>query len=195
MADVTFTNTAANMATPPTGTIVRADDTTEGGHTGVIQHFRPDLKLDGTNGFSISVTLTVTNGAYTLAVVAGGLITFAGASTGAGRRAIINTLTLAGVVAVPYELWFFASDIATPAADNSAFTLVAADVAMCKGVIPIAVGDYFAPVSAFNVASLRGIGFEYNCTATYLYAYLKATAVTSPGTTTLTLTIHGEFID
>jgi hypothetical protein len=146
-------------------------------------------------GFSIPVTLTVTNGAYSINDVVGGLITFAGAASAAGKRSVIHTVTLAGVAALAYELWFFASDIATPAADNAVFTLVAADVAMCKGVIPIATTDYKAPASAFNVATLTACAFEFSCTATTLYAYLKATAVTSPGTTTLTLTIEGEFID
>jgi len=146
-------------------------------------------------GFSIPVTLTVTNGVYSINDVVGGLITFAGASSAAGKRSVIHTITLSGVAALAYELWFFASDIATPAADNAVFTLVAADVAMCKGGIPIATTDYLAPASAFNVATLRSVGFEYSCTATSLFGYLKATAVTSPGTTTLTLTIKGEFID
>jgi hypothetical protein len=146
-------------------------------------------------GFSIPVTLTVTNGAYSIADVVGGLITFAGASSAAGKRSVIHTITLAGVAALAYELWFFASDITTTALDNAAFTLVAADVAQCKGVIPIATTDYYAPQSSFNVATLRGVAFEYSCTATTLYAYLKATATTTPGTTTLTLTIKGEFID
>jgi hypothetical protein len=146
-------------------------------------------------GFSIPVTLTVTNGVYTIADVVGGLITFAGAGSAAGKRSMIHTITLAGVAALAYELWFFGANITTPAADNAAFTLVAADAAQCKGVIPINTSDYFAPVSAFNVASLRSVGFEFTCVATTLYAYLKAVAVTSPGTTTLTLTIKGEFID
>jgi hypothetical protein len=146
-------------------------------------------------GFSIPATLTVTNGAYSVADAVGGLITFANAASAAGKRSIIHTITLAGVAALAYELWFFASDITTPAADNAAFTLVAADVAQCKGVIPIAVTDYLAPQSAFNVATLRGVAFEFSCVATTLYAYLKAVATTTPGTTTLTLTIKGEFID
>jgi hypothetical protein len=146
-------------------------------------------------GFSIPVTLTITNGAYSINDVVGGLITFANASSAAGKRSVIHTITLSGVAALAYELWFFASDIATPAADNAVFTLVAADVAMCKGVIPIATTDYLAPASAFNVVTLRSVGFEFTCTATTLYAYLKAIATTTPNTTTLTLTIKGEFID
>jgi hypothetical protein len=137
----------------------------------------------------------VTNGAYTIADVVGGLITFSGASSGAGKRSVIHTITLAGVAALAYELWFFASDITTPALDNAAFTLIAADAAACKGVIPIGVADYYAAQSAFNVATLRSVGFEFTCVATTLYAYMKAVATTTPGTTTLTLTIRGEFID
>ena len=145
--------------------------------------------------FTIPVTLTVTNGAYTIADAVGGLITFAGACSAAGKAAIINTVILSGVAAIAYELWLFAADIATPAADNAAFTLVAADAAQCKGVIPISTADYCAAQSAFNVATVRGVGLQYSCTATTLYGYLKATAVTSPGTDTLTLSIKGEFID
>jgi hypothetical protein len=146
-------------------------------------------------GFSIPVTLTVTNGVYTIGDVVGGLITFANAVSAAGKRSIIHTIVLSGVAALDYELWFFDSNITTPAADNAVFALVAADVAMCKGVIPIGSWDYKAPASAFNVATLRGLAFEYSCAVTTLYAYLKAVTVTSPGTTTLTLTIKGEYID
>jgi hypothetical protein len=137
----------------------------------------------------------VTNGAYSIGDVVGGLITFANAASAAGKRSVIHTITLSGVAAIPYELWFFASDIATPAADNAAFALVAADAAMCKGWIPIVVTDYATAQTAFSVATLRSVGFEFTCTATTLYAYLKATTVTSPGTATLTLTIKGDFID
>ena len=146
-------------------------------------------------GKSIAVTLTVTNGAYTVADVAGGLITFANATRANAGLSIINSVKLAGVVAIPYELWLFNADIATGAADNAAFTLVAADVVKCLGVIPIATADYCAAQSAFNVATVRGVGLEVlSAATTSLYAYLKCTATTSPGTTTLTLTLDVEYL-
>lgn len=160
--------------------------------------FIPELSVSVVKGagFSIPVTLTVTNGAYTAKDVAGGLITFANAVSAAGKRAVIHTIVLAGVAALEYDLWFFETDIATPVVDNGVFTLTAADVAMCKGTIPIRAGDYVAPASAFNVATLRAVAFEYSViTGTSLRAYLVPLAVTSPGTTTLTLTIKGAFID
>ncbi|MBU2051196.1 MAG: hypothetical protein KKH61_19785 [Gammaproteobacteria bacterium] len=147
-------------------------------------------------GFNIPVTLTVTNGAYSVADVVGGLITFANACSAAGKSAIINSLTLAGVVAIPYELWLFPGELsAGTIADNAAFAISATDAANCKGVIPISAADYNTAQSAFNVATVRGVGLQFSCTATTLYGYLKAVAVTSPGTTTLTITLIGEMID
>jgi hypothetical protein len=81
---------------------------------------------------SIKVTLTVTNGVYSIGDVVGGLITFSDAvrplvitpgppfAEDRKRRVVVNSIKLAGVVAIPYELWFFNADIATPAADNAA---------------------------------------------------------------------------
>jgi hypothetical protein len=148
-------------------------------------------------GFSVPVTLTVTNGVYTIGDVVGGLITLPGVASANGKHALINSITLSGVVAIAYELWFLSADIATPAADNAPFTLVAADELLVRGIQPISSADYFAAASAFNVASLRGVGLEVQTgvATTSLYAYLKATAVTSPGTTTLYLRVSGEQID
>lgn len=148
-------------------------------------------------GFSIPVTLTVTNGAYTIGDVVGGLITLPSMVSANGKRAMVYSITLAGVTAIPYELWFLSADIATPAADNATFTLVAADTALVRGIVPIYASDYFAPASAFNVASLRNVGLQVQAGAatTSLYAYLKATAVTSPGTTQIFLRVEGEMLD
>jgi len=167
-----------------------------------IQDGGNSITVDGTvttkgTGFSIPVTLTVTSGAYSVADVVGGLITLANAVSANGKRSIINTITLAGVVAIPYELWFFNADIATPAADNAAFALAAADGLKFLGARPIATADYMAAQSAFNNATVPGVGLEIQAAAgtTSIYAYLKATAVTSPSTTTIYLNVAGEFID
>ena len=148
-------------------------------------------------GISVTTTLTVTNGAYSVADVVGGLITMASVVSANGKSCILNSLTLAGVNAIPYELWFFNADIATPRADNAVFGLAAADGAICLGVVPIAAIDYYAAQTSFNNACVRGIGLQMKAGAatTSLYAYLKATAVTSPGTTTLYLTCNFEQLD
>jgi hypothetical protein len=149
-------------------------------------------------GFTIPATLTVTNGAYTIADVVGGLITLADAVSANGKRSIINTITLGGVVAIPYELWFLNADIAAGTiADNGAFAIAAADEAKVLGVVPISAIDYNAAQSSFNFATIRGIGLQVKAgaSATSIYAYLKATVTTSPGTATLYLNVSGEWID
>jgi len=146
-------------------------------------------------GFSIPVTLTVTNGAYSIGDVVGGLITLPNIVSAAGKRAIITTIALAGVVAIPYELWFFTADIATPPADNAAFALAAADGLKYIGTVPIQSGDYYAAQNSFNNATVKSGGLLVQGTTTSIYAYLKALAVTSPGTTTLYLKVKGLMLD
>jgi len=155
------------------------------------------LWTSGAGGESITATLTVTNGAYSIADVVGGLITLAGATRLNGGHSIINSIKLSGVSAIPYQLWFFSQDIATPAADNAAFALAAADGLIFLGSVIIAAGDYLAAQTAFNNACLKGVGLQVKSGAatTSIYAYLVATAVTSPGTTTLYLTVDLEYID
>jgi hypothetical protein len=146
---------------------------------------------------SITATLTVTNGAYTIADVVGGLITFANAVSANGKSAILDSLKLSGVVAIPYEVWFFSADIATPRLDNAIFGLAAADGLIYLGMVPITAGDYAAAQTAFNNAAIRNIGLQMKAGAgtRNIYAYMKATAVTSPGTTTLYLTADFVQID
>ena len=148
-------------------------------------------------GFSIPVTLTVTNGAYSVADVAGGLITLANLASANGKRSIIHTITLAGAAAIPYEMWFFKSDIATPAADNAVFTLAASDQARFLGAVPITTDLYTSAQNAFNFATVSHVGLEVQADAasTSIYAYLKTLVTTSPGTTSLNLVVSGEFLD
>ena len=147
-------------------------------------------------GLSVQKTLTVTNGAYTIGDVVGGLITFTGISAYytkfAASSLLVPSLKLAGVVAIAYDLWFLNADIATTALDNAAFTLVVADEPKILGVVPITAADYKAGPAAFNIATVRNIGLDMQLAGANLYAYLVATAVTSPGTTTIYLTVDFE---
>jgi len=147
------------------------------------------------NGFSISVPLTVTNGAYSIGDVVGGLITLPAVVSAAGKRGVIYNVTLAGVSALAYHLWLMTADLAAgTVADNAAFALAAGDMPKVVGIVAITATDYAAAQSAFNVASVLKPR-EFSCVATTLYAYLVADATTTPGTTALTLTVSGEWID
>ena len=143
---------------------------------------------------SVKTTLTVTNGAYTIADVVGGLITLPYAVRENGGAAYVRSIKLGGVVAIAYNLWFLNANIATPAADNAAFTIVAADENKYLGHVPIAAADYVAAQSAFNVATVRNVNLMVQAAAATksIYAYLVATAVTRPGTTTRNRTVDFE---
>jgi len=149
--------------------------------------------------FSIPVTLTVTNGAYTAGDVVGGLITLAAAVRANGGMSRIDTITLGGVAALAYELWFFNADVADAAIpDADPFLVAAADEALCLGVVPIAATDYKAPgAGAFNFATVypNSLIVKAAAATTSIYAYMKAVATTTPGTTTLYLNVKGIYLD
>ena len=149
-----------------------------------------------TDYFQVSQTLTVTNGVYSVADVVGGLLTFANVSRGPGRRSEINQVTLTCTVGIAYELWLFASDIATPAADNAVFALVQADISMCKGVIAIPSTSFLVAQTAFAMSVVYPtLPLIFSCVATTLYGYLKATATTTPATTVMVIGIAGYMLD
>jgi hypothetical protein len=149
-------------------------------------------------GFSVQVDLTVDAGAYSIGDAAGAMMTFAGVVSAAGKRGIINTITLApndALPAIAFNLWFLNADLVTPVAKNAAFTIVAADGPKILGIVPITAADYIPSQTSWNVATLRGVGLEFTVPATSLYAYLVCTAVTAPVATHLYITISGEMLD
>ena len=151
--------------------------------------------------FDITKTLTVTNDVYTIGDAVGGAITLPGIIRSGGAHAWITEIILSGVAAIPYQLWFFPTDIATPAADNAELALVAADIAKNDGVIAILATNYLAPKASFNVATLTpssgaNLPLEVTPTSgTSMIAYLQAMATTSPGTTTRTVRMKGVWLD
>lgn len=141
---------------------------------------------------STHVILTVTNGVYVIGDAVGGLLTFPLTEVIFGNKrsnVFIASLKLAGVVAVPYELWLLSANLATPVVDADPLVMVVADMPKVLGVIDILATDYRAPLAAFNLATVSKIGILAQLATNNLYAYLKATAVTSPGTTRLDLTL------
>jgi hypothetical protein len=149
-------------------------------------------------GFSVRVDFTVDAGAYTIGDALAAMGTFAGMASGAGKHAIINTITLAAndaLPALPLTLWILNADLATGIAKNAAFVIVAADGPKVMGIIGIAAGDYFPSQTSWNIATLRGVGLEITTVATSVYVYLVCGAATAPVATHVYLTLTGEFID
>jgi len=146
---------------------------------------------------SIQLTLTVTNGTYSIGDAVGGLLTFPAATLNKGGHSMVTSVKLAGVSAIAYNLWFLTGNIATPAADNAAFTIVAADEELFTGHVAIPAANYVAAASAFNVCTVPNAGLMVHTSSSrnILYGYLVATATTTPGTTTLYLTVDFEYRD
>ena len=132
-------------------------------------------------------------------VMVGGLITITNAARVVGGRGIIRGVKLGAVVAIAYELHLFNADLATPnVLNNDPMTLVVADSPKWEGWIPIVAADYCTITpAAFTLAHVRNLNayFKTGASTTSLYAYLKATAATSPGTTNMDLTITIDYLD
>ena len=143
---------------------------------------------------SVQATVTVNNGAYTIADVAGGLITFAYAVNENGGAAMVRSIKLAGVAAIAYDLWFMNADLVTPRLNNESFNIVVADEPKYLGHVQIAAGNYVKAESAFYVATVADVGLMVQAAAATqsIYAYMVCTEVTAPGTTTLYLTVDFE---
>lgn len=154
--------------------------------------------LTKNGSLEFSVNLTVTNGAYSIGDVVGGLITITNAVSANGKSAIIDSIVLAGATsAIVFELWLLNADLATPnVADNAQLALVAADVPKMLGVIPIAAANQYQGQNAIFCASVPvALKVKAGAATTSILAYIKTTATTSPGVTAMTFKISGRWVD
>jgi hypothetical protein len=153
------------------------------------------------NDFSAQVDLTVDAGAgYAIGDAAGAAMTFAGAVSANGKRAIINTISItpnAAMPAVPFNLIFLNADLATPITKSNPFVMVAADAPKVLGCIPINASDYIPTQDNWNIATKSGVGFEFQAGAatTSIIGYLVTTATTNLVATHLYITLNIEFRD
>ena len=143
---------------------------------------------------SSHVTLTVTNGAYSIGDVVGGLITFTGVVSANGKSAKVNSIKLAGVTAIGYELMLISADISTPKTDNQALAMTAGDLAIILGGVKIIAANYLTYPLLATIPNV-GLQVEAGAGTTNIYAYLIATEVTSPNTTAIELTVDFEQMD
>lgn len=147
-------------------------------------------------GISISVTPTITAGAYHAKDAVGGLLTFANAVRVSAGKSILNTVTIidnddekAGL-----ELWLYNAD-PTASSDNAALDPTDANLAKCVGVVPISSADYFS-ANDNGVACVRGVGLQFYCAGTSLYGQLKCTGTpTYTATNDLTVVLAIEYLN
>ena len=88
-------------------------------------------------GNTFQTNLTISTGTYAPGYVVGGAMTVPAAATTGGRGYVYSAKVAGQTTANPYELWFFNADLVTPAADNAALALAAADAPKFLGALPI----------------------------------------------------------
>lgn len=147
-------------------------------------------------GKSISVTPTITAGAYSAKDAVGGMMTFANAARVSGGHGVINSLTIVDKddEKAQLELWVFNAD-PSGVADNAPMDFADADMAKLVGIIPISTADYYSLLDN-GAACIRGVLLQFDCAATSLFAQLKCVGTpTYTGTSDLIVTLGIEYLD
>lgn len=143
---------------------------------------------------SITVTPTITAGAYDAADAVGGLLTFAGAASvyrGAGTIKRVG-ITDKGNQKANLKLWLWKATF-TPAADGAAFDPSDADLLNCLGYIEMPAANYMTATD--NSAGSVDADFDFKLAAagTSLFGQLQCVGTptyTSTSDLQITLTIE-----
>jgi hypothetical protein len=143
----------------------------------------------------VSVTPTITAGAYTQYDVCGGLLTFAMGGSAGGCLLTGLKITDKGKKANAMTLYFFSAVPATAAiANNGAMALAVADGPMLVDTLDIATGDWasYDALGWYVKQFSPPYSLEWGANASvYVYAVLTAASPTAPASTTdLTFTLR-----
>lgn len=154
------------------------------------------LPFSSPGGINISVTPTITAGAYSAKDAVGGMMTFANAVSGSGKSGILNTVTIIDNddEKAPLELWLFNAD-PSGVADNAPMDFTDANMLKCVGIVPISSADYFS-LADNGAACVRGIGLQFQCAATSLFGQLKCTGTPAyTATSDITVVLGIEYLN
>ena len=133
----------------------------------------------GGNTTTVTVSPTVTAGAYHANDVVGGKLTLANAARVAAGSGLIYTLTVQDLAAqnAVFEIYIFNADPTNGTyTDNGALDIHDTDMAMCIGRIDVAAADYksLADNSMAFPTGMRAIPFKL-ASGTSLYAIVRTT--------------------
>lgn len=120
----------------------------------------------------VTVTPTITAGAYTANDVIGGIQTIAGAAAGNGLVTTLQTLVITDLAMQDADMviWFFNQNPANGTyTDNIAYDIHDTDLAMCVGWVDVSSSDY-KDATDNSMACLRNIGLDMIPVATSLFA-------------------------
>ena len=132
----------------------------------------------GGNTKLVSVTPTVTAGAYHANDVLGGIQTLTNALRVSAGTAVLQSVTVRDLAAqnVVLQIFFFNANPATGTyTDNGAFDLDDTDSGLCIGKVTISASDYISLVDN-SVATITNCGLPLKATTgTSLYAIIRTT--------------------
>ena len=127
--------------------------------------------------YEISVTPTVTAGAYSAKDVVGGLLTFANAASKYRGSGIIRKVTVKNDAMVADVLWLnLFNQAPATIADNGAYDPTDAEMLTCIGSIPIVAADYILGTDNAIATKLVEFPFVLVAGGTSLFAYLSTVA-------------------
>ena len=150
----------------------------------------------GCNTNVVSVTPTITAGAYTALDIVGAIQTIAAATRVSGEPTVLQSIVITDKAALTQAMtiWFFnANPAAGTYTDNLALTIHDTDLAMCVGFVKVAATDY-ASAAANSVATVRNIGLPLMPAATSLFAIAQATSTAPTYASTSDLTFRYSFL-
>ena len=150
----------------------------------------------GCNTEVVSVTPTITAGAYTAGDVVGGIQTIAAASRVSGEPAILQSIVIDDLSAATqaFTIWFFnANPTNGTYTDNIALDIHDTDLAMCIGHVKITSSDY-ASAADNSVACKVPIGLPLKPAATSLFAIAQCTGTAPTYVSTADLTFRYSWL-
>lgn len=127
----TANSSLATIATNTTGVATAANQSTSNGKLDTI------IANTGAGSVSLTITPTVTAGAYTTGMVAGGKLTLSGAVRSSGGSGMVQwvSVTKKTALTAPYDVYFFCTDPTNSTfTDNAALALNVADLPYLVGV-------------------------------------------------------------
>lgn len=131
----------------------------------------------GCNTEVVSVTPTITAGAYTALDIVGGIQTIAAASRVSGEPAILQSIVITDLAALTqaFTIWFFNANPSNGTyTDNIALDIHDTDMGMCIGHVKITSSDY-ASAADNSVACKVPIGLPLKPAATSIFAIAQCT--------------------
>ncbi len=131
-SQTTGNSSLATIATNTAGLATSSNQTSANGKFDTI------IANTGAGSVSLSITPTVTAGAYTTGMVAGGKLTLTGAGRASGGSGIIQyvSVTKKTALTAPYDVYFFQTDPTNSTfTDNAALALNVADLPYLVGVV------------------------------------------------------------